>query len=268
MSELSIDPFRNIAGLGELPNAQSPDDVFAWKATLARLTAPPADANPTAGLGAHSGPNEPSTTGQEAADNVARSDTLTTPAEPQGSSWSLWIHGGLTAGSFWPSLVGAAFSAADGAVYAVEGDRKNAVLSFGAAGVGIFTDAGAVKMAALGLGVATKVGCDALKAGGVARKVEKVAGGPIFDELRSHARRHSNLSPNAYYNQAVHHAETAQKFKFYHDGQFKNAFITRTGSNSFTLTSATPSGNRIFTHMEGVTREYLENIGITLPKGF
>ena len=268
MSQLSIDPTRNIAGVGVSPNAQSRDDVFAWKTTLAQAAVPTADENPTAGHGAQPGRSAPTTTGQEAADNAARPDTAIKPAGAQGSSWSLWIHGGLTAGSFWPSLVGAAFSAADGVVYAVEGDRKNAVLSFGAAGVGIFTDAGAVKVAALGLGVATKLGSDALKAGRVARKVEKIAGGPIFDDLKSHALKHSNLTPNAYYNQAVRHTETGQKFKFYHDGQFKNAFITRTGSNSFTLTSATPSGNRIFTHMQGVTREYLENIGITLPKGF
>jgi hypothetical protein len=33
------------------------------------------------------------------------------------------------------------------------------------------------------------------------------------------------------------------------------------------FTSATPSGNRIFTHME-VDEQYLRNIGITLPEGF
>jgi hypothetical protein len=218
MSELSIDPFRNIAGVGESPNAQWRDDIFAWKTTLAWAAAPTADENPTAGHGAPPGPSAPSTAGQKVADNAARSDTATKPAEAQGPSWSLWIHGGLTAGSFWPSLVGAAFSAADGVVYAVEGDRKSAVLSFGAAGVGILTDAGAVKAAALGLGVATRLGSDPLRAGRVAHKVEKIAGGPIFDELKSHALKHSNLSPNAYYNQAVRHTQTGQKFKFYHDG--------------------------------------------------
>jgi hypothetical protein len=88
-----------------------------------------------------------------------------------GSSWSLWIHGGLTAGSFLPSFVGAGFSAADGIVYSVERDRTNAALSFGAAGVGLFTDAGVAKVAALGLGVASK----ALKVGEAAVKVEKEA---------------------------------------------------------------------------------------------
>jgi hypothetical protein len=184
---LSIDPFRNVAGVGESADAQSRDDVFAWKTTLAGVAVPTADENATPGHGAQPRPSAPSTRGREAADNAARSDTATKPAEDQGSSWSLWIHGGLTAGSFWPSLVGAAFSAADGVVYVVEGDRNNAGLSFAAAGVGIFTDAGAVKVAALGLGVATKVGSDALKAGRVARKVEKIAGGPIFDDLKSHA---------------------------------------------------------------------------------
>jgi hypothetical protein len=93
------------------------------------------------------------------------------PKTAAGSSWSLWIHGGLTAGSFWPSLVGAGFSAVDGIVYSIEGDRENAVLSFGAAGVGLFTDAGVAKAAALGLGAASK----AFKVGEAAVKVEKEA---------------------------------------------------------------------------------------------
>jgi hypothetical protein len=67
----------------------------------------------------------------------------------------------------------------------------------------------------------------------------------------------------------VKHIETGRRFTFYHDGQFKDAFITRTGPNSFTLTSANKSGKRVFTHMyEDVTTKYLRNIGITLPKGF
>jgi hypothetical protein len=66
------------------------------------------------------------------------------------------MHGGLTAGSFLPSFVGAGFSAADGILYGIEGDRTNATLSFGAAAVGLFTDAGVAKAAALGLGVASK----------------------------------------------------------------------------------------------------------------
>ena len=90
---------------------------------------------------------------------------------------------------------------------------------------------------------------------------------PKFANLKDHARRHSNLNPNQYKNQAIGHLKTGKKFKFRHDGQTKNAFVTRTGPDSFMFTSASRSGKRIFTHMP-VSRQYLRNIGITLPGGF
>jgi hypothetical protein len=90
---------------------------------------------------------------------------------------------------------------------------------------------------------------------------------PIFSGLRDHARRHSNLSPNAYHRAAAAHLETGTKFRYYHDNQFKNAFITRIGGDLFTYTAATINGRRIFTHME-VDSQYLRNLGITLPAGF
>jgi hypothetical protein len=99
------------------------------------------------------------------------------------------------------------------------------------------------------------------------RAVKKVRG-PVFDGLKDHAARHSRTHPNTYYNAAVRHLKTGEKFTFRHDGQFKSAFVTRTGPNSFTFTSASKSGNRIFTHISEVSAQYLENIGITLPKGF
>lgn len=100
------------------------------------------------------------------------------------------------------------------------------------------------------------------------RKPDKLSDGPQFDDLRDHAARHSNLSPNAYYNQAVRHTQTGQRTGFYHNGQFKYAYVTRTGVNSFRFTSGNTSGTRIFTHIDGVSTQYLRNIGITLPKGF
>ena len=77
----------------------------------------------------------------------------------------------MTAGSFLPSFIGAGFSAADGVLYSVEGDRTNAPISFGAAALGLVTDAGVVKAAALGVGAAGK----ALKVGQSAVKAEKEA---------------------------------------------------------------------------------------------
>ena len=54
---------------------------------------------------------------------------------------------------------------------------------------------------------------------------------------------------------------------FRHEGLFKNAYLTRTGPDSFTFTSTTLTGRRIYTHLE-VDSQYLRNIGITLPAGF
>jgi RHS repeat-associated protein len=90
---------------------------------------------------------------------------------------------------------------------------------------------------------------------------------PAFAQLRDHARRHSQLSPAAYYRQAVEHMRTGRRFQFRHEGQTRNAFVTRRGQDTFTFTSASPSGRRVFTHME-VNAQYLRNNGITLPQGF
>ncbi|HXS88161.1 MAG TPA: FG-GAP-like repeat-containing protein [Steroidobacteraceae bacterium] len=105
-------------------------------------------------------------------------------------------------------------------------------------------------------------------ASGAVKRVARIPNGPKFGELLDHAARHSTLHPNAYYNAAVRHLQVGTKFTFRHDGLFKNAFITKTGPDSFTFTSATKTGKRIFTHIEGVDAQYLRNLGITLPDGF
>ena len=114
-------------------------------------------------------------------------------------------------------------------------------------------------------------GVSELRKGGkvldAARAVPRLRG-PIFDDLAGHAARHGAAHPNAYYNAAVRHLESGTRFTFRHDDQFKNAFITRTGPDSFTFTSASRTGDRIFTHIDDVTTQYLRNIGITLPRGF
>lgn len=120
------------------------------------------------------------------------------------------------------------------------------------------------------IGGEVKLGASILAAGFkalAARSVTRLAG-PVFRDLADHAARHSTLSPNAYYNAAVRHLESGTRFTFRHDGQFKNAFITRTGPDSFTFTSASGNGGQIFTHIYDVSTQYLSNLGITLPEGF
>ena len=56
----------------------------------------------------------------------------------------------LTAASFCPSVCGSAFSLIDAAVSAARGNYVNAAISVGAAAVGVISDAGAVKVGALG----------------------------------------------------------------------------------------------------------------------
>lgn len=65
--------------------------------------------------------------------------------DPDGRDFVDWVHGGLTAGSFAPSFIGAGFSAADGLVSLAQGDRVGAGISFGAAAVGMVSDAGVAK---------------------------------------------------------------------------------------------------------------------------
>jgi hypothetical protein len=100
------------------------------------------------------------------------------------------------------------------------------------------------------------------------KNVTKIKNGPKFPNLKDHAKRHSNLHPNSYYNKAVEHAKTGKKFKVRHSGQTKNAYVTRTGKDSFTFTSTSKNGKTIFTHMDDVDTQYLRNKGITLPEGF
>jgi DNA/RNA non-specific endonuclease len=71
------------------------------------------------------------------------------------------VHGVLTAGSFLPSVFGSAASYLDAGVYAAQGDWTDAGISAGAATIGLVSDAGAAKLAAMGV----KEGVAALKGG-------------------------------------------------------------------------------------------------------
>jgi RHS repeat-associated protein len=176
---------------------------------------------------------------------------------PDSSAALLVVHGvlGVTAASEWP-LVSQVAGGLDAGVSLIEGDPVGAGLSV----AGMVPGAVAADVTKLG-----RLGAKAAQQG--TKAVERVRG-PAFDALKDHAGRHSMLHPNAYYNAAVKHLETGTKFTFRHEGQFKNAFITRTGADSFTFTSASRNGDRIFTHIDDVSEQYLRNIGITLPKGF
>jgi RHS repeat-associated protein len=92
---------------------------------------------------------------------------------------------------------------------------------------------------------------------------------PAFRNLKDHAARHSQqrqFRPWEYYQEArLHMTIHRWKFNFYHDSQFKVAFVTPVGQDLFMFTSTAPSRNRIFTHMT-VTQQYLSNLGITLPQ--
>jgi hypothetical protein len=71
-------------------------------------------------------------------------------ATESGGGYGL-MHGTLAAASFCPSFCGSAFSAIDGVIYAAQGDKISAGISFGAATVGMVTDAGAAKLFAMGV---------------------------------------------------------------------------------------------------------------------
>ncbi|HEY7550089.1 MAG TPA: RHS repeat-associated core domain-containing protein, partial [Hyphomicrobiaceae bacterium] len=73
-------------------------------------------------------------------------------AGPASSYISTAIHGGLTAASFLPSVFGAAASLLEAGLYAYEGNRLAAGVAIAAAGVGVFSNAGAAK---LGFGALT-----------------------------------------------------------------------------------------------------------------
>jgi RHS repeat-associated protein len=142
------------------------------------------------------------------------------------------------------------------------GDQLNMAFAEGAADIAEFTTE--ELQWAIVAGVSGKVLQKARKL----RKVKKIKGGPKFPSLKDHARRHSHLHPNAYYNQAVRHMKTGKFFKVRHEGKNKIVYITRKGEDRFMFTSTNQSGTIIYTHMDDVTEEYLLNKGITLPKGF
>jgi RHS repeat-associated protein len=91
--------------------------------------------------------------------------------DPDGNSPMDWVHGGLTAASFCPSVCGSVFSAADGVVYAAQGDKLGAGISFGAAALGVVSDAGAAKVLMMGAKEAAAV----MKVETTAAKIEAVA---------------------------------------------------------------------------------------------
>jgi RHS repeat-associated protein len=142
------------------------------------------------------------------------------------------------------------------------GDQLNMAFAKGAADIVEFTTE--ELQWAIVAGVSGKI----LQKAGKLRKVKKIKGGPKFPGLKDHARRHSNLHPNAYYNQAVGHMKTGKRFKVRHDGKTKIVYITRKGKDRFVFTSTNKSGTVIYTHWDDVTEEYLLNKGITLPKDF
>jgi hypothetical protein len=87
---------------------------------------------------------------------------------------------------------------------------------------------------------------------------------PAFRELKDHAKRHSELTPGEYYYEAFLHTKYSQwKFKFYHDGHTKFAYVTRIGPDHYMFTSGSLNGRQIFTHYP-IKYRTLQNLGITL----
>jgi hypothetical protein len=86
---------------------------------------------------------------------------------------STWIHAGLTAASFCPSICGSAFSAVDGFISIAEGDYTGGAIALGAAAVGLISDAGVAKAAAL----ATREGIGIAREASAGRRAAEVAAG-------------------------------------------------------------------------------------------
>ncbi|MBL8279602.1 MAG: RHS repeat protein [Pelomonas sp.] len=124
--------------------------------------------------------------------------------DPDGRAPIDWIHGGLTALSFCPSICGSAFSAADGLVYLAQGDKVGAGVSFSAAAVGVVSDAGVSKAAGMllvaKLGAATTKGAKELPAvskavnSNLAHAVERAVERNIFDTADAAANALRELS--------------------------------------------------------------------------
>lgn len=88
------------------------------------------------------------TAGSSSAGNSAPAGAARNSGASASSSLSGWVHAGLGAASLCPSVCGSVFSAADGVVSLIEGDKIGAAVSFGAAVIGVFSDAGAAKIVA------------------------------------------------------------------------------------------------------------------------
>jgi len=91
---------------------------------------------------------------------------------------------------------------------------------------------------------------------------------PKFPGLKEHARRHGGIGeipgkPAAYRQHALQNIRNGVPYRFYHDGQFKIAYITDLGNGRYLFTSVSQNGKIIYTHME-VEAQYLRNLGITL----
>lgn len=68
---------------------------------------------------------------------------------------------------------------------------------------------------------------------------------------------------NGYYNQAVRNTEVRRAYRFRHEGVQKIGYISPMGQGTYLFTSATLSGQRIYTHCV-TTRAYLSNLGTKL----
>lgn len=84
--------------------------------------------------------------------------------------------------------------------------------------------------------------------------------------LKGHFRKHPVAeSPPEYYEQAVENMNHGRRFKVYHDGEFKNAYITDLKNGRFRYTGVTLNNKTILTHLEVEYRE-LRKMGITLGR--
>jgi RHS repeat-associated protein len=93
---------------------------------------------------------------------------------------------------------------------------------------------------------------------------------PDFGGLKDHQRRHApHLTPEEYFEAALYNIEIGYKVKYYHNGQFKWAYLTQVNPGQFIFTSTNLNGTRIFTHMTNsrgagafINSSYLRGLGI------